>query len=846
MPPRIRGRPAHTPGPTYLSYTPDGTKLVTVGLNNAIRVFHTGSDAEPTTIDNCQDSNTAVAAANDFFITGCEDGTVCKYSLETNTLEEVLTRCTLPIRDVALSPDGEWVAVASDELLVKVVNTRDMSKVMYLRDQPRASKHLAFDKNGTFLAVSCTDGIIYVYSLSSEEPKMIKKVDGLIKSLETEAEASSKVVWHPDGRAFAAPTGLKEMQVMSVSDWEKQRAFKGQHTTDISAAAWSPNGALIATTSIDRKLLLWDSKTQKVIKSFEDVRATILAMSWHPKENILSYTNNDGELYIHEDFVPDDKESMLSLALQPAPFIHDPLSETSGNAQRSGQNGTTSGLPSRHARRGTPNSLDEIMGDDGLSDVPDDFVVDDDGEGYADINLNGKRTNGHLDGFGAPFKKRSYGTWQPQIHESFQPGSTPWRGNRRYLCLNLTGFVWTVDQESHNTVTVEFYDREFHRDFHFTDPLLYDKACLNENGTLFSCQPKGGMSAQLFYRPHETWTARTEWRTPLPIGETITSIALSESFIVATTSANYVRIYTLFGVPFRVYRQKSSPAVTCAAWRDYILTVGNGPIGGDGRAQLLYTLENVKRDEICQSEDMLALPPNVDLQSIFFSSTGDPCIYDSTGVLLVLLHWRSQGQAKWVPILDTKQLSRLASGKKEETYWPVAVAEEKFHCIILKGGDKYPYFPRPLLTDFGFKMPLSDLPELKEGHDDDDDISAVDETKSLEQTYMLTSTLLSLHADLLDATHATPSQRQALAKRELDIDKSLLQLLASECREGEERGMRALEVVGLMRDSSGRMLEAARKVAGRYGRTALGEKIGEIAERRLVGLEGDDDDDDEL
>lgn len=714
-----------------------------------------------------------------------------------------------------------------------------MTKVLYLRDQPRAAKHVTFDKNGTFLSVSCTDGIIYVYSLSSEEPKLIKKVDGLVKSLETEAEASSKVVWHPDGRAFAAPTGLKEMQVMSVSDWEKQRSFKGQHSTDISAAAWSPNGALIATTSIDRKLFLWDSKTQKVIKSFEDVRATILAMAWHPKENILSYTNNDGELYIHEDFVPDDKESMLSLGLQTAPFIHDPLSETSGNAQRLGQNGLKNGLPSRGARRGTPDSLDEIMGDDGLSDVPDDFVVDDDGEGYADINLNGKRTNRHLNGIGAPTKKRSYGTWQPQIHDSFQPGSTPWRGNRRYLCLNLTGFAWTVDQETHNTVTVEFYDREFHRDFHFTDPLLYDKACLNENGTLFSCQPKGDMPAQLFYRPHETWTARTEWRTPLPTGESITSIALSESYIVATTSANYVRIYTLFGVPFRIYRQKSSLAVTCAAWRDYVLTVGNGPIGGDGRAQLLYTLENVKRDEICQSEDILALPPNVDLQTLFFSSTGDPCIYDSTGVLLVLLHWRSQGQAKWVPLLDTKQLSRLASGKKEETYWPVAVAEEKFHCIILKGGDKYPYFPRPLLTDFEFKMPLSDPPAAKEG--DDDDLPAVDEKKVLEQTYMLMSTLLSLHSDLLDATHATPSQRQALAKRELDVDKSLLQLLASECREGEERGMRALEVVGLMKDSTGRMLEAARKVAGRYGRTALGEKIGEVAERRLVGLEGDDD-----
>lgn len=48
------------------------------------------------------------------------------------------------------------------------------------------------------------------------------------------------------------------------------------------------------------------------------------------------------------------------------------------------------------------------------------------------------------------------------------------------LGLNLTGFVWTVDQDTHHTVTVEFYDREYHRDFHFTDPYLYDKACLSK------------------------------------------------------------------------------------------------------------------------------------------------------------------------------------------------------------------------------------------------------------------------------------------------------------------------------------------------------------------------------
>ena len=51
---------------------------------------------------------------NDFFVTGSEDGTVCLYSLETYQYDKMLVRCSLPIRDVALSPDGTWAAVASE------------------------------------------------------------------------------------------------------------------------------------------------------------------------------------------------------------------------------------------------------------------------------------------------------------------------------------------------------------------------------------------------------------------------------------------------------------------------------------------------------------------------------------------------------------------------------------------------------------------------------------------------------------------------------------------------------------------------------------------------------------
>uniref|UniRef100_A0A8H7NLA7 Minichromosome loss protein Mcl1 middle region domain-containing protein n=1 Tax=Bionectria ochroleuca TaxID=29856 RepID=A0A8H7NLA7_BIOOC len=324
-------------------------------------------------------------------------------------------------------------------------------------------------------------------------------------------------------------------------------------------------------------------------------------------------------------------------------------------------------------------------------------------------------------------------------------------------------------------------------------------------------------------------------------------MSLSESFITVTTSANYVRVFTLFGIPYRVYRPKSSPTVTCASWRDYVLTIGNGAVGPDGITRLQYTIENVKRDEVIQNEDTVALPEGATLQSVFFSDNGEPCIYDSTGTLLTLLHWRQPSRAYWVPLLDTKLLDRLASGRKSESYFPVAVADNKFHCIILKGGDRYPYFPRPLLSEFEFSIPLSSAPKEKlrkndedETMEDDEDESAESETKKLEQQFILQGVKAAQLRDLVDSTSGSHSQRSLLARLELEIDKTLLQLLAVECREGEERGMRALEMVELMRDRTGRMFEAAGKVADRYERTLLGEKIREVGERRTGGLDDDE------
>ncbi|KAJ1338234.1 chromosome transmission fidelity protein 4 [Microdochium nivale] len=834
-PQRPRARPAHTQGVTRCAYTPNGTKLVTVGSNNTIRLYKTGFDGEPTNIDDCQEQNLSLAARDDYFIVGSEDGTVSLYSIPDAAFDKFLLRSSLPIRDVAVSPDAKWCAVASDELTVKLVRTDDNSQIRHLNEHNKPTKHLSFDPSGSTIALACTDGIIYVYALGSEQPELIRRVDGIIGPLDTESDISSKVAWHPDGRAFAVPTPTRDIQVVSKGDWEKQRLFSGGHLGDITAIAWSPNGAMLASAGKDKKIALWETKTQTIVAKLDF--ANVIDISWHPSENLVSFTNANGEVYIHPGLVPEEHSHLLKLSRQPAPFIHDPQIELTTNLRRpEPQDVQTGGL---RRRRDSLESYDSLL--DGPLAEDEDFVEDDDGAGYV-INGNGKRVPGVGTAVGNSISKRRH--IEPQYHEAFQPGSTPWRGNRKYLCLNLIGFVWTVDQDGHHTVTVEFYDHEYHRDFHFTDTFLYDKACLTDKGSLFACPPTDDTPATIFYRPHETWTHRTDWRTQLPKGEAVLAMSLSESFVTVTTTANYVRVYTLHGIPYRVYRPKSAPMVTCASWRDYVMTIGNGSVGADGYTRLQYTIQNLKRDEICQNEDIVALPEGGTLKSVFFSDAGDPCIYDSTGTLLTLLHWRQPSKASWVPLLDTTLLPRLASGRKHETYYPIAVADNKFHCIILKGGDQYPYFPKPLLSEFDFSVPLTSAPPkiksrnedaMEDGSNDDED--GASETRKLEQQYLLKDIAAAQLQDLIDSSGGAHAQRSGLARLELDIDKTLLQYLAIECREGEERGMRALELVELMRDRTGRMFEAAGKIAERYGRSILGEKIREAGEKRMNAME---------
>ena len=176
-----------------------------------------------------------------------------------------------------------------------------------------------------------------------------------------------------------------------------------------------------------------------------------MSLVWHPSENIVCFATTDGEVFIHPEFLASEHLPLLRKPLQPAPFIHDPLTERSASTRRPPGAAAFNDNRiehSRHKRVRTPDSLDQILPLDDLDDEDEenDFIIDDDGAGYLETNGFGKRPHDRLGEDGRSGKRRAtYEAWRPRIHASFQPGSTDWKGHRRYLCIFPSPLLPFVD-----------------------------------------------------------------------------------------------------------------------------------------------------------------------------------------------------------------------------------------------------------------------------------------------------------------------------------------------------------------------------------------------------------------
>lgn len=804
-------------GTTYVAYTKKGDRLLVAGSSGLIRNYKVGEDdSEPNNLDILDEISDLAVVGDDKVAVSSKIGEVELYSLKENKAIGKVIRSSLPIRSIVFTHNGLMIAAAGDDDEVQIADLSDSSRVIKFK-VPDQVHDISYNSSIDLMALSLANGEIKIYSLTSEEPKLLTTIIDQIPKLiyqddDDEAEdniVTTRVEWNPDGDKFAIPSETKDIRVFSRSaDYKQVYSFPKLHQKNLSDLKWSPNGDYLASADIDQTLIIWNSETRDpVLEKKLDSKINNLAWGKNSTGDYdLAVGSENGDVFIFFNVVKAKKVKDKSDATS-ALFDE----EADIGADEDSNNEEEKNADDINSETELTNDEDDTRRPD--FDDDDGFIDDDDGQGY--VIPTYKRTQYEDRGSVEPERstKRSkpsaYIGTRKHILKPYSPGCTPYISDRRYLTINSTGYVSTVKQDTHSSITVSFFDTSLHREYHFEDLYGYDLASLNAEGILLGISGNDSNITRILFRPHENVSEAWEKNIQTSNGEIITSISLSDSAILVCTSLGYIRRYSLYGLPIAL--QKSSPVLASATNTNYMFTVSLS-----NNNQLIYNLQDLE-GRFLQRDLTLPLELQNDadlLKGIFFSTYGDPVIVGTDGVILILARWRTPLQATWVPILDSEEKVKEIGGKGELTVWPLGLHANNLNCIIVRGS-RFPTYPLPLPSELEIKLPTT-----KDTNQDD----------IAEEQFLRSRTMGELLGETLtNEGEIFEDDNERLNEYAIAHDRAILQLFASACQEG--KNAKAWRLAREIKQDHG--LVACNKISERIGLISLSNRINKLREQRM-------------
>lgn len=845
-------------GETRVGYTKDGQNLVVGSSNGLVRVFKIDQeDAEPNSIDILEGISNLCVYSNDKFAVCSKEGEAAVYSIEKNDKIATVIRSSLPLRDVTFTHNGAMLASAGDDTEVQIADLRDSSRIIKFKVDDQVHD-LSYNPSIDLMSISLSNGDVKIYSLSSEVPNLVATLNDVIPKLffsdededddeeldsllGTDANSgnvkspkkkdnqnliTARVEWHPNGDFFAIPSSNNTIKIFSRNkEYDQVYSFMALHEKPLTCVKWSPDGKFLASADLNNKLVIWDfNKKESIYDSTLENQITNISWRKNPQTNGLdvSIGSNDGDFIIMKNIVSFKLTQQVS-ASNNNTGLNDLVSNEAQDAidsEDEEKNADDINLNSDISNDlDNPNAVDFDANDDG-------FIEDDDGQGYVsskrpygdgdDDEIDGEDDDNDDDGL---FGERSK---QPRLQYSkitnkfklkpYSQGCTQYISGRRYLTMNSIGYVSSVEQDTHSSITVSFFDTSVHKEYHFEDPYKYDLASLTEEGLLLAKSKDSDGKAKILFKNHESNADNWVKDIQLKSNEFLTTVSLSESNILICTSLGNLRILTTYGLPIGL--QKISPIIASATNSNYIFTISIS-----NNNQLIYNLQDLDGNFIQRDLSLPIELDNVDNSSnlfrgIFFSSYGDPILMGQDGTLLVLSRWRNALQARWIPILDSETSVKELGAVGKILVWPLGLHGDQLNCILVKGSN-YPTHPLPPPSELPVKLLLTSDPNEEDEHEE----------------ILLRSRVLGelLGETLSNEGEVFENDNEKLAEYANLHDTSIIKLFASSC--SNDNISKAWKLIKELKQDQA--LVACHKISERLGLVSLANRITKLREQKM-------------
>jgi len=314
------------------------------------------------TLTNCDSPVQALAVGGNLLAVGLRD----KFSVWDLQTRSLITNVPKGVSAAVFMPDGQRL-ITTHLMTVRVWNTNGWFEEQTL---PETSKPLALSADGTRLASVSRDGVRLWDTTTWKELGRLEEARGPVafapdgRSLVADTRAGLAVwplqtqglqrvlpdstnlfaregfllrndplvAFTPDGRSVvAARNTLSPRGVFVLSMWDLETGHETvipddpehiEHTGAISALVFSPDGAWLATASMDHSIRLWDLAQRRRVAVFQGHVSEVWALAFWAEGQRLISGAKDGSIKLWPLTRP-QKEDVWTQAALPLAFSKD-------------------------------------------------------------------------------------------------------------------------------------------------------------------------------------------------------------------------------------------------------------------------------------------------------------------------------------------------------------------------------------------------------------------------------------------------------------------------------------------------------------------------------------------